>query len=180
MAAPEFDLNDPIASFSGTWRRVVLEPRAFFEELPRAGGLQPPLAFAALCLGFGGVEFLLFGGGLKGLLGLVVFGLLRLLIGAAIFVLIARNLFNGQGDYEATFRALAYSSAVAAAIGLPIIKYFAALYGAYLAILGLEKAHSLDTVRALLTLAATAVSGLVIVYALGLGPLLVRVNPLLR
>jgi hypothetical protein len=179
-AAAEFEPKDPIASFGVTWKRVMLEPRAFFEALPAAGGLQPPLVFAAICLTIGGIEFMLFGGGVRGLFGLLVIGLLRLFVGTAIVALVAQQLFEGRGDYEATFRAIAYSTAVVVLIGLPVFKYFAALYGAYLVIVGVAKAQSFDTVRALLTVLASAFAGLVIVYALGLGQWVCRVNPLFR
>lgn len=180
MAAEEFNPQDPVTSFPEVWKRVVIEPRAFFAALPAAGGLQPPLAFAAVCFAIGGVEILVFGGGLKGLVGFVLVALVRLFFGAAVFVLIAQSLFEGRGDYEATFRALAYASAMAALIGIPLIKYFAALYGIYLAILGLEKAHAFDSVRAILCLAATVFTLLVAVHALGLGGMVHRHSPLLH
>jgi hypothetical protein len=179
-ASPEFDPNDPVASFGATWKRVILEPRAFFESLPPAGGLQPPLAFAAICLAIGSIGFMVFGGGIGGLLGLFVIGLLRLFVGSAIVALVAQQLFEGRGDYEATFRAVAYSTAIAVGVGIPVVKYFAALYGAYLAIIGIAKAQSFDTVRGLATVIASAFAGLVVVYALGLGHWVGRVNPLLR
>jgi hypothetical protein len=179
-AAPEFDPNDPVASFGATWKRILLDPRAFFDSLPPTGGLQPPLAFAAICLAIGSLGFMVFGGGIRGLFGLFVIGLLRLFVGSAIVALVAQQLFEGRGDYEATFRAVAYSTAIAVGVGIPVIKYLAALYGAYLAIIGIAKAQSFDTVRGLATLLASAFAGLMIVYALGLGPWVYRVNPLLR
>ena len=179
-ASPEFDSKNPVASFGSTWQRVMLEPRAFFESLPPAGGLQAPLVFAAICLAIGAVEFMIFGGGIRGLFGVFAIGLLRLFVGTAIVALVAQQLFEGRGDYEATFRAVAYSMASVVGIGIPVVKYFAALYGAYLVIVGLAKAQSFDTVRALLTLLASAFAGLLIVYALGLGHWVCRVNPLFR
>jgi hypothetical protein len=47
-------------------------------------------------------------------------------------------------------------------------------------IVGVARAQSFDTVRALLTLLASAFAGLVIIYALGLGHWVCRVNPLFR
>ena len=178
----EFDPQDPVASFTTTWRRIILDPVGFFGELPPAGRLEPPLAFAAICLAIGGVEFAIFyyGVGLKGMIGLVVLGLVRLFIGSAIVTFIAQRIFDGHGDYESTFRALAYTSAVAVAIGLPVVKYFAAIYGAYIAIVALARAHGYDNTRAFLTLVATAFVGFVIVHALGLWHLARAVNPLFR
>jgi hypothetical protein len=177
-AAAEFDAKDPIGSFASTWQKVIFEPREFFDALPPAGGLQPPLFFALICLAVGAFGFLIFGGGIVGFFGLVVVGAARLFVGAAIIALVAQYLFDGRGDYEASFRVLAYSTAVAVVIGIPIVKYFAALYGAYLVIIGLAKAHGFDTVRALLTALVSIFVGMVIVHALFLGHFVHRVNPL--
>jgi hypothetical protein len=178
--AEEFNPRDPVGSFTSTWQRIVLDPRSFFERLPTAGGLEPALAFAAICLAIGALGFLLFGGGIRGLLAVLLIGLLRLFVGAAITTWVAQHLFEGQGDYEATFRVLCYSAAPAVAVGLPVIKFFAGLYAAYLVILGLSRAHSFDTVRAFLTGVVSAVVGFVIVHALHLGGIVHCANPLLR
>ena len=58
LSSAEFDPKDPVNSFASVWQRVMLEPRAFFEGLPATGGLQPPLAFAAICLAIGAFGFL--------------------------------------------------------------------------------------------------------------------------
>jgi len=179
-ASAEFDLKDPVGSFVSVWQRVLLEPRGFFDGLPAAGGLQPPLVFAAICLTIGGFGFMILGGGITGFIGVLLMGMARLFVGSAIVALIAQQLFDGRGDYEATFRALCYSTAVAVVIGIPVVKYFAALYGIYLVILGLARAHSFDTVRALLTALASVFVGMVIAYALSLGGWMHRVNPLFR
>lgn len=179
-ASAEFDPKDPLASFAATWRRVLLEPRAFFEGLPEAGGLQPPFFFAVICLAIGGFGFMIFGAGIKGLFAVLAIGVVRLFVGSAIVALIAQQLFEGRGDYEATFRVLCYSSAVAVVIGIPVIKHFAALYGIYLVIVGLARAHSFDTVRAALSAVASVFVGWVIIHALCLGGWMYRVNPLFR
>jgi hypothetical protein len=178
--AAEFDPKDPVNSFATVWQRVMLEPRAFFDGQPPMGGLQPPLAFAAICLGIGGFGFMIFTASLKGFVFVLVIGLVRLFVGSAIVALIAQQLFDGRGDYEATFRVLAYSTAPAVFIGIPIVKYFAALYALYMVILGVAKAHSFDAVRSVLTVLGSAVVGAVLAYAFGLGHLAHRANPLFR
>ncbi len=180
MAGDPLDFGDPVGSFVPTWRRILLDPRAFFESMPLQGGLQAPATFAAICLAIGGVEFLVFGGGLKGALGLVILGLLRLFFGAAIVTLVAENLFEGKGDYEATFRVLAYSTAIAVFIALPIVKFVAAIYGAFLVVVGLEVAHRFDATRATLTLIATAAILAALTYGFGLWGVAQRVNPLFQ
>lgn len=179
-ASGEFDTQDPTGSFFATWRKVVLEPRSFFEALPAAGGLQPSLVFALVCLAFGAFGFLIFGGGIKGFAGMLLIGVLRVFVGSAIVTLIAQQLFDGKGDYEATFRVLSYSTAVAVFVGIPVLKYFAALYGGYLVILGLARAHCFDTVRALLTAVLAVTVGCVVLHALHLGGPMHRINPLMR
>jgi hypothetical protein len=180
MDAVEFDSSDPVASFAAVWRKIVTEPRVFFEALPPAGRLEPALVFALVCLVIGGFEVLLFGGGLRGMLLLVLLGAMRLAVGSAIVVLVARNLYDGQGGYEATLRVIGYSSAPAVAIGIPVVGHFAALYGAYLTILGVARAQGFDTVRSTLTILATIVTGFMIAHAIGVAPLFDRFNPLLR
>ena len=135
-ASAEFDPKDPLASFVATWRRVLLEPRAFFEGLP-AGGLEPPLLFALICLAIGGFGFMIFGGRHQGISGLAAdrhpAPLRR-----------RGDRFAGSHSSSSTGTATTrrrfvarYSTAVAVVIGIPVIKYFAALYGIYLVILGL-------------------------------------------
>lgn len=172
--------EDPIGSYASTWRRVMGDPRGFFDTLSPASPLPPALVFALVSFAIGGVGFMLFGGGVKGFLGLIALGALRVIVGSAIATWIAQQVFEGRGDYEATFRVLAYSSAVVVFVGLPVVKYFAAIYGAYLLILGLAKAHAFDTVRSLLTVMLSVAVGLVALYALNLGGCMVEANPLLR
>lgn len=177
--ADEFDAGDPLTSFGPTWTRILVDPRGFFETLPLEGGLRTPAIFAAICLAIGAF-FFLFAAGLKGALGFFILGLLRLFVGAAILALIAERVFDGRGDYEATFRVLAYTSAITVFVAIPVIKVFAAIYGAYLVAIGLEKAQRFDSPRAVLTMIVTMAVSVAMISALGLWPLARAVNPLLR
>lgn len=178
MTDEELDLDDPLSSYVDVWKRVVLEPRAFFDALPHEGGLLRPLAFAVITLFVGGIGVVLTGGGLGGFFFLLIAGPVRLFFVAALVAVVARGLFEGRGDYEATFRALAYSSAIFVFVGFPVVKFFAALYGIALAILGIAAAHSFDTVRATLTLVAGMIAAAVFAWALGFLGWAMRTNPL--
>ena len=46
----DYNLSDPINSFSDVARRVVLNPTTFFADLPRRGNLAGPLVFALICI----------------------------------------------------------------------------------------------------------------------------------
>ena len=92
-------------------------------------------------------------------------------------VLVARGLFDGEGNYEATLRAVAYSSALAVFVGLPLIPFFALLYQSAIVILGISAAHSFDTVRATLTLGAALISAGVLAWAIGILGWTIRTSP---
>ena len=179
LGQPSGYVADPPSGFIDTWQRIVTEPRAFFESLSPEGGLQAPLTFAAICLAVGALEFLIFGGGLGGFFGFLILGIVRLFVGSAIVLVVAQNLFDGRGDYEATFRALAYATAPAVLMGIPVIMYFAGLYAAYLAILAIGRSQQVELVKAFATALASAIVGFVVTHAFGLWGLAFRANPLL-
>lgn len=170
---------DPPSGFTDTWQRIVTDPRRFFESLSLEGGLQGPLGFAAICIAVGAVEFLIFGGGFRGFFGFLILGLARLFVGSAVILVVAQNLFDGRGDYEATFRAIAYAAAPAVLMGVPVVMYFAALYGAYLAILAIGRAQQIDPPRAFATALSSAIVGVVVTHAFGLWGVVLRSNPLI-
>lgn len=178
MSDDDFRPEDPINTYPETLKAALGKPKDFFDRLPVDGGLQAPLGFAALNFLIGGLGILLFGGGVKGMLGFVLWGLIGLALGAALVLLVARELFGGTGDYEATFRGIAYATAPALLIGVPVIQFFAALYLAYLTILGIARAQGTDNATAVLTLLVAKIAGVAIAYGLGLWSLALRVNPL--
>ena len=93
----EFQTDDPVNSFSGVWKRVITEPRAFFQDMPITGGLPAPLGFLAICLGLCALGFLIFGP--RGwTLRIIIEGILRSLVYGALLTVVARNLFaSGDG-----------------------------------------------------------------------------------
>jgi len=160
MNAAEFDRHDFIYSFAQVWKRIMTDPQEFFAEMPLTGGLGNPLIFVIISLAIAGVGTMAAnGGGLKGILLILGGGILQAFIGTVLLLLIARQLFEGAGDFEATFRVCAYAGAPAVLIWVPVVKFIAVLYGIYLLILGLQRAHRYDSVRAALTLLLTAAAG---------------------
>jgi hypothetical protein len=146
----EFQTDNFFESFTGVWKRVTTEPRRFFEEMPVSGGLQNPVLFLLVCLAICALGFLLVGP--RGLaLWIIVIGLVRAFVGSLVLMLIARQMFGGVGDYEATFRGVAYASAPVALLWIPFIRPLVGVYVLFLVILGLERVHSFDAVKATLT-----------------------------
>lgn len=158
----EFQTDNFLDSFVGVWKRVTTEPRAFFQDMPLSGGLQNPLLFLVACLVVSALGFLVIGPRHFALWFLAI-GIVRSFVGAAVLMVIARQLFGGAGDYEATYRAVAYASAPAALLWLPLVRPLVALYGLFLLIVGLERTQGFDTVKAVLTLLLAAV----VLFALG-------------
>jgi hypothetical protein len=153
----EFQIDNLFESFTGVWKRVTTEPRKFFEEMPVGGGLQNPLLFLLVCLAICAIGFLIVGP--RGLaLWIIVMGLVRAFIGSLALMLIARQMFGGVGDYEATFRAVAYASAPVALLWIPFIRPVIAVYILFLVILGLERVHAFDAAKATMTVLLTIIA----------------------
>ena len=149
-------------SLPDTWTHVVTDPSDFYAKMPEVGGLAHPTAFLAACVAVDAAGHLLFGGGIRALIGVFVSEMVGVFILAAVAVLVAQHLFAGRAGFEPTFRALAYAAAPAVVFWIPIVGQFAIIYAAYLAIRGLEKVHALDTTRATLTLLLALLAVLIV------------------
>ena len=163
----EFQTDNFADSFIGVWRRVITEPRAFFQDMPLSGGMQNPLIFLTISLAISALGFLIIGP--RGFaLWFVPAGLIRSLLGALVLMVVARQLFGGTGDYEATYRAVAYAGAPLALLWLPLVKPLVGLASLFLVILGLERVHGFDAVKS----AVTVLLGLLVLAAVGriIGP----------
>jgi len=163
----EFQTDRPLDSFTGVWRRVTTEPRSFFHDMPVSGGLAQPLLFLTICLAISAVGFVVIGPRWFGL-GFLVLGLVRSFVGALVLMLIARQIFAGIGDYEATYRAIAYASAPVALLWIPLIRPLVALYALFLVIIGLERVQGFDAVKSVLTVLLAAIVMLTIAWVVGL------------
>lgn len=160
MAVGASEVPSPLEEFPVTWRRVVTDPHGFFADMPQTGGLGPPTTFLAICAGINALGHLLVGFGLRGALWVFVGEVAGAFIAAALFVVIAQQLFAGRAGFEATYRVVAYASAPSVLFWMPFVGILAWLYGAYLIVRGLERIHGYDTTRAVLTLAL----GLVVLW----------------
>jgi len=169
MDPAEFDRHDFVYSFGQVWKKIMTDPQGFFLAMPLTGGLVNPLVFATLCLLIAGLGFLVSGSKLGLALMLVGLGIVRLFIGAAFLLLVARKLFEGRGDFEATFRACAYAAAPVVLLWVPVVRYLAVLYSAYLLIIGLQRAQGFDSVRAVLTVVLVGMAGMFLSLPFG-GP----------
>ena len=163
----EFRTDQFADSFLGVWKRVMSDPRGFFQDMPLRGGLQGPLVFLVLCLIVSALGFLIFGP--RGLgLALVISGTIRSFVYAAVFLGVARFLFAGTGDYEASYRVVAYSSAPFALLWIPLVGHLSPLYAMFLLIVGLERAQGFDAVKSVLTVLLSSIVLVAVGWSLGL------------
>jgi hypothetical protein len=171
-AGGDYNLSNPVGSFTDVVRRVVARPAEFFSGIPRRGNYLAPLIFALICIEIstilggllrlawraemmGGVRFQGIGYGFGDFLADVIFAPIGAAIGLFIFAAIAHLLVmlfvgNANSGYEATFRVVSYVSVTSLVNWIPIIGGLLALYGLYLAVVGIREMHATTTGRAAL------------------------------
>ena len=142
-------------NYVDTLKKVLTDPEGFYSEMPKEGGYQEPLTFAAInfaILGLlsGIVAVLLKGAGagsiVSTLVGAVIGGIVGLFI-VGIILFIFFKIFGGSGGYEGTVRILSYSSAAQVFAWIPVIGWIIGLYGIWLNIVGGKHVHNLTTVK---------------------------------
>jgi hypothetical protein len=190
-AGRDYDLSDPLNSFVDVVRRVVLQPTAFFRGLPRQGSLFYPLVFALICIeistvlgglirltfrteAMGGFRFWRGGYGFGEFLTDVILspvgGAIGLFIVAGIAHLLVMVVVGaGNSGFASTFRVVSYASVTNLVNWIPLIGGLLALYGLYLAIVGIREVHDTSTGRALLVVLLPVILIVVLVVVLGLG-----------
>ena len=159
MDRAEFDRSDVLSSFGQIWKTLMTDPQGFFLAMPLTGGLGNPLVFATICFVIAGGGFLVSGAGFRFAVMVLIWGIVRLFLGAAFLLLVAWKIFAGEGDFEATFRVCAYATAPVVLLWIPVIRYLAVLYIGYLVIIGLQRAQQFDSVKAVLTVVLSAAIG---------------------
>lgn len=169
----EFNLQDPINSFIGTVRGVVLDPVGFFRGIARQGDFVNPLLFALICAAINGllsgiINFLSLvresafgvGGALAGLISSIVLTpiltAIGLFVGAAVTFALVLLLVKPNAGFEATLKVASYVSAVQLVSWLSAIPYLGVLismiilvYTVFLAVVGIREVHVTTTGKAL-------------------------------
>jgi hypothetical protein len=199
----EFNRSDPVNSFIGTVRNLVLDPIGFFRGIPRRGDFVNPLIFALICAviyallgGILGVIISPFSAGpgdtgealVVAIVGLVtslvltpILSAIGLFVGAGITHLLVMLLVRpDNAGYEATFRVGAYASVILLVAWLAVIPILGILvaivmsvYSIFLAIVGIREVHSTTTGRAALVVLIPVVAILLLLFILVGGVLLV-------
>jgi hypothetical protein len=164
----ELNLQDFFGSFVGVVKTIVMRTGEFYERMPRTGGLLSPVVFIGVCLAVSGIlAAIVTGGHFLIFFKLIIFGLIFSFIGAGILHVIAQKLFEGKGEFEGTYRVVAYAGTVQLLGWIPVVAFLAALYGFYLQIVGLEKVHQITKGQAVVTILIGFVAYLVFFALVG-------------
>ena len=181
----EFNLQDPVNSFIGTVRAIVLNPVGFFSGIARQGDFVNPLIFAVICAvisgilgGIIGFFFSLalgqgFGGAFAGLIINIIrtpiVTVIALFIGAAIWYLLTMLLVRpSNAGFEATFRVASYIQVYQLISWIPFIGWIVGpIYGIVLAIFGIREVHATTTGKAALVVLIPVVVVLLLLLILG-------------
>ena len=188
VSSGDFDYRELIPSFVQTVREVLFNPVNFFRSIRREGDFLNPLIFAIICAlitgVIGGILRLIFtlvrGGGFGGALGSLIANIIFIPIGTAIGLFIGAAIYHlivllivrpSHAGYEATFRAVAYASAVQAVAWLGFIPILGILvliavgiYNVVLSVIGIREMHATTTGRALAVVLIPVIIFLIIAF----------------
>lgn len=165
----EFVLKGGPKGLVNAWKKVMLEPRDFYRNMPPHGGFENPLVFLCLSAVCYFVLKVIVTGVADAINALFLVSL-AYIFGPGILMLACQYLFEGEGDYEGTLRACAYAGATLVLSWIPTIGIFGYLYSFYLIFLGTQRVHRLDqTKAAIATLSAILVTTAIVFFVLGEG-----------
>lgn len=139
--------------FPTAWQRVLTDPRAFFAELPEAGGLQAPATFLVICAAIRAAGAMLVGLSIGAFFTTLVAQLFWSGVLAAVLVIVAQQVFEGRAGFEAVFRVVAYAAAPTVLAFVPRLGILALLFSWLLMVRGVERMQAFDAPRAVLTVA---------------------------
>jgi hypothetical protein len=144
-----------VKGFIDTWKQVLSKPSAFFTNMSPKGGYKEPLTFVLVCY----IPFAIFAPfldifyldlpvltlpPLALLIGLIVVFAESIVVHAGVLIF-ARGKRKG---FESTLRVMSYAQATAVFLWIPVAGPIISLYGIYLGIVGIMKAHKTTRIRA--------------------------------
>jgi len=160
-----------VKEFGKNCLSIIKEPKTFFAKMPTSGGFKDPIIFLTTIIFLNLLVFLVFYIGILYVLlifspqewGVFLFILLIWILSiASVFIVTSFaqffiKYFGGVGSYEATFRILAYSSAVFVFSMIPLIGWIACLWGIALTIIGIEQVHGLSRKKSIVAVVTSFV-----------------------
>ena len=150
----EFEPEHFFDTFIEVARRLIVQPREFFRQLPGSKPLRNPVVFLMAC------SFLtaLFvanarSGGFELFLLLCCANVCSTILGSMVMHILTKRLYRSQAPFGSTLRVLAYASLMDTVSWIPLLGPFAYFYGLYLVFVGIQEQHRLTPKQAALTVA---------------------------
>jgi hypothetical protein len=192
VSGGDFDYRDLVPSFVQTVREVLFNPVNFFRSIRREGDFLNPLLFAIICAlisgVLGGILRMIFtlvrGEGFGGAVGSLIANIFLIPIGTAIGLFIGAAIYHllvllivrpSHAGYEATFRAVAYASAlqILGWLGyIPILGIVVgiaiAIYNVVLSVIGIREMHATTTGRAVAVVLIPVIIIGILIFVVGL------------
>lgn len=145
----EFDPSRPAYSYFYIVRRIIGNPRQFYQAMPLTGGFRSPALFVLISFLVPALILALINkDGLSAFLYLAMMG--GWLFYVFLLHLTVTKLMSGRGSFQATFRAAAYASFTNLFGFVPFLGLIAHIFGLYLTSQGLVAAHRLKLGTAIL------------------------------
>jgi CheY-like chemotaxis protein len=146
------------------WKRIVFKPEKFFKTMAKNYSLPGPLLFAMIAIVFGvifGIAGTIATGHWKLYFLVSFFGSLVLMPIAiyveAVLMQFFVQSFKGQGDYDISFKIVAYAQASRIFNIIPFIGgIVASVWGLIIVFIGIKELHKLDTNKSLFTVVFSA------------------------
>jgi hypothetical protein len=157
----DFNPGDFLKSFSSVAKHVFLNPKSFFQEMRRTGGLKNPCLYLGTCVL---VQTFFVGLGLRSaeiVLKNIAMGIIFPFLTAGVLFYCITKLFKVPGTYEMAFRVNAYAATISLLSWVPGIGLLLEAYRLYLLTVGLAAVFSMRTSRAFFAIVLTLVVFLV-------------------
>jgi hypothetical protein len=163
----EFDPQNVLDSYKGILSRLVRKPAAFFESMPLEGGFLNPTLFLVGCLLICGLLSAIRTTSLWPIVRVPVLGTMSIYMHSFVLYFFTKRLFEGKGNYEATFRTMAYTGAVFLVMWVPVLALAGFFFGLYLLVLGTEKVHRIERSPAVASVILSAGASLILLLLFG-------------
>lgn|GEM_PF-6573541 len=143
----EFIPARPVISYVWIVYKVLADPRAFFQAMPRESYYFAPAMFTVISFLIPALALVVMGKGT--VLALLYFlNLVSWLMTAGLIHLVATRMVGGRGGFPSTFRAMAYTSFIYLVSPVPYLSLASQIFGLYLLAQGLSAVHGISKGRA--------------------------------
>ena len=143
------------------WKYVMFKPKKFFDTVPKGPWYQTSLIFGIIMMWIGTIvgyviKAVIGSPRLSITVGAIVLAPFFLYLFAAVQHFFIR-IFKGAGNFDATFKIMAYSEAIAIFTSIPLIGFIGSIWGVVIIFTGIRKLHRLSAAKTIFSMIAPLV-----------------------